>query len=153
MSYIQGEGRSQGTLFPVVLDDLIPADHICRVLDVFVVGLSMAELGFKRAKAAETGRPGYDPRDLLKLYLYGYLHQLRSTRLADDSHRILALPKGCAPCSGESQSLDNAPEPAFVARSTPSLSLLQSSPLHTRESASSNRKTGNPADHGHDRTP
>jgi transposase len=50
------------------------------VLDVFVVGLSMAELGFKRAKAAETGRPGYDPRDLLKLYLYGYLHQLRSSR-------------------------------------------------------------------------
>jgi len=38
MSYIQGEGRSQGTLFPVMLDDLIPADHVCRVLDVFVTG-------------------------------------------------------------------------------------------------------------------
>jgi transposase len=80
MSYIQGEGRSQGTLFPVVLDDLIPADHVCRVLDAFVAGLAMAELGFERAEAAETGRPGYDPRDLLKLYLYGYLHQLRSSR-------------------------------------------------------------------------
>ena len=80
MSYIQGEGRSQGTLFPVVLDDLIPADHVCRVLDAFVAGLAMADLGFERAEAAETGRPGYDPRDLLKLYLYGYLHQLRSSR-------------------------------------------------------------------------
>lgn len=80
MSYIQGEGRSQGTLFPVVLDDLVGADHVCRVIDAFVDGLAMAELGFERAEAADTGRPGYDPRDLLKLYLYGYLHQLRSSR-------------------------------------------------------------------------
>jgi len=80
MSYIQGEGRSQGTLFPVVLDDLVPSDHVCRVIDAFVEGLAMAELGFERAEAADTGRPGYDPRDLLKLYLYGYLHQLRSSR-------------------------------------------------------------------------
>lgn len=80
MSYIQGEGRSQGTLFPVVLDDFVPADHVCRVIDAFVGGLRMAELGFERSEAAETGRPGYDPRDLLKLYLYGYLHQLRSSR-------------------------------------------------------------------------
>ncbi len=80
MGYIQGEGRSQGTLFPVVLDDLVPADHVCRVIDAFVAGLAMAELGFERAEASGTGRPGYDPRDLLKLYLYGYLHQLRSSR-------------------------------------------------------------------------
>jgi transposase len=80
MAYIRGEGRSQGTLFPVVLDDLVPADHVCRVIDAFVDGLAMEELGFERAEAAETGRPGYDPRDLLKLYLYGYLHQLRSSR-------------------------------------------------------------------------
>src|SRR5580693_3645619 len=80
MGYIQGAGRSQGTLFPVVLEDLIPTDHVCRVIDAFVEGLAMAELEFERAEAAETGRPGYDPRDLLKLYLYGYLHQLRSSR-------------------------------------------------------------------------
>ena len=80
MGYIQGEGRDQGTLFPVVLDDLVPADHVCRVIDAFVDGLKMSELGFERAEAAETGRPGYDPRDLLKLYLYGYLHTLRSSR-------------------------------------------------------------------------
>lgn len=80
MGYIRGEGREQGTLFPVVLDDLVPADHVCRVIDAFVDGLAMAELGFERSAAAETGRPGYDPRDLLRLYLYGYLHQLRSSR-------------------------------------------------------------------------
>jgi transposase len=92
MSYIQGEGRSQGTLFPVVLDDLVPADHVCRVIDAFVDGLAMAELGFERAEAAETGRPGYDPRDLLKLYLYGYLHQLRSSRrLEAECRRNLEL--------------------------------------------------------------
>jgi transposase len=71
MSFIQGEGRSQGTLFPLVLDDFVPADHMCRVIDAFVEKLVMSKLGFERAQAAETGRPGYDPRDLLKLYLYG----------------------------------------------------------------------------------
>src|SRR5260370_1588816 len=80
MGYIQGEGRIQGTLFPAVLEDLVPADHMCRVIDAFVETLVMSELGFERAQAAETGRPGYNPRDLLKLYLYGYLNQIRSSR-------------------------------------------------------------------------
>jgi transposase len=71
MAYIKGEGRQQGTLFPVTLDDLVSADHVCRVINAFVEMLVMSEFGFERAKAAETGRPGYDPRDLLKLYLYG----------------------------------------------------------------------------------
>jgi len=92
MSYIQGEGRSQGTLFPVVLDDLVPSDHVCRVIDAFVDGLAMSELGFERARAAETGRPGYDARDLLKLYLYGYLHQFRwSRRLEAECRRNVEL--------------------------------------------------------------
>ncbi len=80
MGFLQGEGRTQGTLFPVTLEELIPDDHICRVIDAFVDGLDMAALGFTRAEAAETGRPGYDPRDLLKLYLYGYLQRIRSSR-------------------------------------------------------------------------
>ena len=80
MAYIAGEGRTQGTLFPVTLDDFVPADHICRVIDAFVGRLAMSHLGFERAEAADTGRPGYDPRDLLKLYLYGYLNQIRSSR-------------------------------------------------------------------------
>ena len=80
MGFVQGEGRTQGSLFPVTLEELIPDDHVCRVIDAFVERLEMAELGFERAEAAETGRPGYDPRDLLKLYLYGYLQQIRSSR-------------------------------------------------------------------------
>jgi transposase len=80
MAYIQGEGRNQGTLFPVMLDDLVPSDHMCRVIDAFVDRLDMKKLGFERAEPADTGRPGYDPRALLKLYLYGYLNQIRSSR-------------------------------------------------------------------------
>jgi hypothetical protein len=63
-------------LFPVVLDDLVPDDHVCWVIDAFVARLEMNALGFERFEPAETARPGYDPRDLLKLYLYGYLQQI-----------------------------------------------------------------------------
>jgi transposase len=84
MGYIQGVGRTQGTLFPETLEDLIPSDHVCRVIDAFVQKLEMGRLGFLRAEAAETGRPPYDPRDLLRLYLYGYLHQIRSSRRLED---------------------------------------------------------------------
>jgi transposase len=80
MGYIVGEARGQETMFPAALEDLIPADHFCRVIDAFVGRLDFAALGFERARPAETGRPGYDPRDLLKLYLYGYLQQVRSSR-------------------------------------------------------------------------
>jgi transposase len=80
LGYIEGEARGQHTLFPSTLDDLIPADHVCRVIEAFVGKLQMEKLGFVRSEPAETGRPGYDPRDLLKLYLYGYLHQVRSSR-------------------------------------------------------------------------
>ena len=54
MGYIEGEERNQGTLFPVVLDDFVPADHMCRVIDAFVEKLVMSDLGFERAQAAET---------------------------------------------------------------------------------------------------
>lgn len=80
MAFIEGEERNQGALFPLTLEELIPGDHMCRVIEAFVARLKMDELGFVRAEAAETGRPGYDPRDLLKLYLYGYLQQVRSSR-------------------------------------------------------------------------
>jgi transposase len=107
MGYIAGEGRSQGTLFPVVLDDLVPANHVCRVIDAFVDGLAMSELGFERAEAAETGRPGYDPRDLLKLYLYGYLHTIRSSRrlhreaMTAAGAELVRLARSCGLIRGE----------------------------------------------------
>jgi transposase len=80
MAYIKGEDRDQHTLFATTLDELIPEDHVCRVIEAFVDWLDMAKLGFVRTEAAATERPAYDPRDLLKLYLYGYLWQIRSSR-------------------------------------------------------------------------
>jgi transposase len=74
-------------LFPVTLEELIPDDHVCRVIDAFVERLEMAALGLERAEAAESGRPGYDRRDLLKLYLYGYLQQIRSSRRLEGEFR------------------------------------------------------------------
>jgi transposase len=56
----------------MVLDDSAPADRVPRVIDAFIEKLVMSKLGFECAQAAETGRPGCDPRDLLKLYLYGF---------------------------------------------------------------------------------
>ena len=67
-------------LFPLRLDDLIPGEHAVRVVDAFVNGLELALLGFTKAHPAQTGRPPYDPADLLRLYLYGYLNQVRSSR-------------------------------------------------------------------------
>ena len=78
--FIEGLDRGQATLFPERLDDLVPADAMVRVLDGFVAGLDLAGLGFVRAHAAGVGRPGYHPGDLLRLYVYGYLNGVRSSR-------------------------------------------------------------------------
>lgn len=80
MGFVRGDSRDQGTLFPVSLDELVPQDHVCRVIDAFVGSLDLTALGFGKARPAATGRPAYDPADLLKLYLYGYLQQVRSSR-------------------------------------------------------------------------
>jgi transposase len=80
MSYIEGESREQRVLFPEVLDDYISEENLVRFIDAFVDGLEMEELGFGRTAPQETGRPPYDPRDLLKLYIYGYLNRVRTGR-------------------------------------------------------------------------
>lgn len=80
MGHIVGESRSQATLFPEALDDFIREGSPVRVIDAFVDGLNLVDLGFERAVAKATGRPGYSPGDLLKLYVYGYLNQIRSSR-------------------------------------------------------------------------
>jgi transposase len=79
-SYVPAVDRKQIVLFPDALDDYVAADNPVRVIDAFVDHLDMAALGFARATPADTGRPGYDPRTLLKLYLYGYLYRIRSSR-------------------------------------------------------------------------
>ena len=80
MSYIPGEDRGQAALLPAVIEDYVAADAPVRVIDAFVDGLNVRELRFGRSVPAATGRPPYDPRDLLKLYLYGYLNEVRSSR-------------------------------------------------------------------------
>lgn len=80
MGFVTGSSRDQAQLFPEVLDDLVPPDHGCRVIDAFVAHLDLAALGFLKATPKATGRPPYDPADLLKLYLYGYLNRVRSSR-------------------------------------------------------------------------
>ena len=80
MSYVEGESREQRILFPEILDDYISEDNLVRFIDAFVEGLEMEELGFEGTAPKETGRPPYDPRDLLKFYIYGYLNRVRTGR-------------------------------------------------------------------------
>lgn len=80
MGYIEGEDRKQTVLFPEVMDDYIREENPVRFIDVFVEGLNLSELGFLKAIPKETGRPPYDPGDLLRLYVYGYLNRTRSSR-------------------------------------------------------------------------
>jgi len=80
MGYIKGEERNQTILFPESIDDYISDDNSARVIDEYVKQLDMEELGFKKAVCSSTGRPPYDPKDMLKLYLYGYLNRIRSSR-------------------------------------------------------------------------
>lgn len=79
MGYIKGADRNQITLMPECVEDYVVADNPVRVIDAFVDGLDIAALGFNSEPAVE-GRPGYDPRDMLKLYIYGYNNKIRSSR-------------------------------------------------------------------------
>jgi len=77
--FVKGLDRGQATLFPECLDDWIDEDNPVRVIDAFVDALDLAELGFE-VEPAETGRPAYHPSALLKLYIYGYLNRVQSSR-------------------------------------------------------------------------
>ncbi|MEE8343949.1 MAG: IS1182 family transposase [Woeseiaceae bacterium] len=90
--FIEGENRFQSTLFPESLEDYIADDNPVRVIDAFVEGLNLKQLGFDRAEPSETGRPGYEPTVMLKIYVYGYLNRLTTTRvLEQETHRNVDL--------------------------------------------------------------
>lgn len=90
--HIVGQGRAQTTLFPEALDDFVAEDNSVRVIDVFVEQLDLVSLGFKTAIAKRTGRPGYHPATMLKLYIYGYLNRVQSSRrLETESKRNIEL--------------------------------------------------------------
>jgi len=78
--FIEGVDRGQSTLFPECLEDYIAEDNPVRVIDVFVDELDLGGLGFGRVEPRMTGRPGYQPSVLLKLYIYGYLNRVQSSR-------------------------------------------------------------------------
>lgn len=92
MDYIQGADRHQTHLFPASLEDYVTPDNPVRFIDAYVESLDAEELGFTHARLASTGRPPYRPQDLLKLYIYGYLHKIRSSRaLERETHRNIEL--------------------------------------------------------------
>lgn len=78
--FIEGEDRQQVTMLPECLDDYIAQDNPVRVVDVFVQELDLRALGFDGVNPAVTGRPAYHPAVLLKLYIYGYLNRIQSSR-------------------------------------------------------------------------
>src|SRR6478752_729466 len=90
--FIEGQDRSQSVLFPEQLEDWISEDNPVRAVDVFVEALDLRELGFDGAQPADTGRPAYHPATLLKIYIYGYLNRIQSSRrLERETQRNLEL--------------------------------------------------------------
>jgi len=92
MTYITGHDRSQLLLLPEAVDDYVGSDNPVRFIDAFVDGLDLAAAGFGRVVPKVTGRPAYAPTDLLKLYVYGYLNRVRSSRrLEAETHRNIEV--------------------------------------------------------------
>src|SRR5260370_4027081 len=92
MSYLRGPCRSEVQLLPPCLDGYVSPEAPARFIDACVEGLDLGAMKFTHAQAADTGRPPYHPADLLKLYLYGYLNRIRSSRrLEAEASRNLEL--------------------------------------------------------------
>src|SRR6185503_6092649 len=92
MGHIEGCSRNQMTLLPESIDDYIAQDNPVRFVDAFIDQLPLLELGFAKAEPAATGRPPYHPGTLLKLYVYGYLNRIRTSRLLErETHRNVEL--------------------------------------------------------------
>jgi transposase len=92
MTYVTGHDRSQLLLLPEAVDDYVGSDNPVRFIDAFVDGLDLAAAGFGRVAPKVTGRPAYASGDLLKLYIYGYLNRVRSSRrLEAETHRNIEV--------------------------------------------------------------
>src|ERR1700678_876572 len=90
--FLEGDDRSRSTLLPESLDDYVSDDNPVRVIEVFVDGLDLTKLGFDGAAPKATGRPAYHPATLLKIYIYGYLNRIQSSRrLERETQRNLEL--------------------------------------------------------------
>src|SRR5215813_2318562 len=92
MTHISGHDRSQTLLLPEAIDDYVGPDNPVRFIDAFVDGLDLAAASFSGVEPKATDRPGYAPADLLKLYIYGYLNRVRSSRrLEAETHRNIEV--------------------------------------------------------------
>jgi transposase len=92
MGHIEGAPRSQQMLFPEALDDYVTEENPARFIDAFVDSLDLDAFGFRHTQPAAIGRPSYSPGDLLKLYIYGSMHRIRSSRrLEKETHRNVEL--------------------------------------------------------------
>jgi transposase len=92
MAHLSGTDRLQLLLLPKAVDDYVGPDNPVRFIEAFVDGLDLAAAGFERVAAKDTGRPGFDPADMLKLYIYGYLNRVRSSRrLEAEAHRNIEV--------------------------------------------------------------
>ncbi|MGZ8995001.1 MAG: transposase, partial [Rhodospirillales bacterium] len=80
MQHIQGGDRNQTLLLPAAVDDYVGRENPVRFIEAFVDQCDLQKAGFRRVQPKDTGRPGYDPADLLKLYIYGYVNRVRSSR-------------------------------------------------------------------------
>ena len=90
--FVEGEDRPQGVLLPEYLDDYVAEDNPVRVIDAFVDELDLQGLGFARVVPEATGRPAYHPATMLKIYLYGYLNRIQSSRrLERETQRNIEL--------------------------------------------------------------
>lgn len=102
MAFQKGIDREQTLLFPVSLEEMVPKEHPVRIIDLFIQTLDLGKLGFNKTIEASQGRPAYDPKDLLKLYLYGYLNRIRTSRLlereCERNLEVMWLLKGLKPC-------------------------------------------------------
>ena len=83
MIYIQGKDRTQSVLFSDSLDNIIDQNHEVRLIDLFVESIQLKDFDFKLKTNTLEGRPPYNPKDLLKLFIYGYLNSIRSSRVLE----------------------------------------------------------------------
>lgn len=92
MNFISGENRNQMALMPDSIDDYVDDNNPVRVIEAYINSLNLADLSFSKPQPQDTGRPMYDPKDLLKLYVYGYMNRIRSSRrLETESNRNLEV--------------------------------------------------------------
>jgi len=82
MQFIQGKNRAQSILFPESLDQIVEQDNEVRIIDLFVESINLSDFKFV-IKTTTEGRPAYHPKDLLKLFVYGYLNNIRSSRVLE----------------------------------------------------------------------